>query len=288
MKTENVLIIGASSKAAVNLTRLLSSEEKYQLYGISSKFKIKNPHAKIINYQDLAILQRIKFSRVIVMASLLPHQSNSLSDFIQINDKIKMTLERLCFANHNSSIIFLSSFDIYDKTTPSIDLSTPLNLTGPYSRSKFEMECFISGFALANRMSHLIARLPIFLYEGGRTNLINRLGHQAFNQGNFSLYNKESSMGGVFDVEGLAKLIPLNIPIKTHNAVNCGAIPDITFFEIGELAKKYGLKNILWRRSKVKNPTVDLESLRSVGFEPQSSRQIIEHWFRNEHLKLES
>lgn len=286
MKTENVLIVGASSNAAINLARLLQYNEKYQLYGLSSKLRFKNPYAKTINYEDLTIFQKIKFSRVIVMASLLPHQSNSLADFMQINDKIKMTLERLCFKNHTSSIIFLSSFDIYEKTAPLIDLSTPLNLTSPYSKSKFDMECFISEFGLANQISHLIARLPIFLYQGGKTNLINRLGHQAFNQGSFSLYNKNSPLGGVFNVEGLARLISLDIPIKTHNAVNCGAIPDITFFEIGELAKKYGLKKILWRASKVNSPEVELKSLRSVGFEPQSSRQMIEQWFRNEYMKL--
>jgi nucleoside-diphosphate-sugar epimerase len=281
----NTLIIGASSKLSYDYIKKYGAN-KSNFFGVSSKVDLffSDLDITIYGYSNLYKLVGIHFNEVLILSSRLPSENISLVSYIETNKKIMHVLrEVLAFQNLNTKITLISTFSVYSQYETFLDESSSVNLDSDYAFSKLELEKSLIAFANNNKFSLMILRVPTLLYKGVKTNFIGKLNTSIINNTSVKLFNPSSSVSLIFDVTHIIRIIKSNW--KGINLINCSAEPDITFLDIGDLAKKYGLKKIEWHNDTKPSLKVDSLKLFNILGELPSAKKIVKNWFKEEFIK---
>jgi nucleoside-diphosphate-sugar epimerase len=224
----------------------------------------------------------------LIIASRNPRQTGKLKDFLSVNNLIINALKLINYSEDSApKFTLLSSFSVYEKNLSHIDDGTAVMPNDYYGESKLLLEESLYDLSKVVAGDLLVCRLPTFLYNGvseRNDNFLAKLSLAIAANSSFTLTNPDACLSAVFDVESLVKLDQAFV--SGFKIINCGCIPDITFFEIGQLALALGLKNVDWK--KVDRPSVEvcLKSLnRLLGFKP-SAKELIKSWMVHE-VKLQ-
>ena len=275
------LIIGSSSKIALNFIK--NYKYKFtEFYGISSKKPFLNSEyfIKVFNFDEKKKISSIEFTNVLIISSRLPSEGGNLLDFVKINKKVMeiLNLLKLKIVDH-SRITFLSSFSVFKKELEYVNDITLPNPSDYYGESKLMMEKDVINFS-KKKINCLICRIPVFLYPNGNSNFINKIGYFCKTRKDVKLFNPYKKLGAVFDLNNF--LLLDYAKVSGINIVNCGADPDITFSEIGNLAIKYGAKNIVWENNEKVSTLVDLNKLTNLINRVPSAKVMVSNWFSKE------
>lgn len=285
MNVKNYLIIGASSNIAKKYISLIGKQGN-NFYGVSSKTNMgeKKHFKKIINYDEINQYSKIKFTNILIIASRNLRQGGTLDDFLYVNNLILNVLKSINYSEDNKpKFTFLSSYSVYDKNSSYIDDDTILMPSDYYGESKVLLEQSLYDLSKVYNGNLLVCRLPVFLYNGvseRNDNFLAKLSLAIVAKSSFTLANPDACLGAVFDVKSLVKLD--KALVSGIKIINCASTPDITFFEIGQLASELGLKKVHWKKTDRTSVRVCLKSLNQLlGFKP-SAKEIIESWMVNE------
>ena len=280
----NYLFIGSSSKIVdqyINENNLINA----RYYGVSSKVKSISYQGgvSIYGYENINLLKDIKFDVIIILASRLPWEDVSFSKYIDVNNQVEHLLKSLSSINLiRARVIFLSSLSVYKENEIEINENSPIDRKGNYVISKLKMEQSLMSLSKMLGFELLILRIPVFAYIGGSTSFISRLIIEAKNKSVFTLTNKHSFLSAIFDIEHLIIIERSNW--HGYSVVNCGAVPDITFNEIGQLACKNGLRYVKWEDNNRISQTINIDKISKIlGFKP-SSIGIVTKIFNQEFL----
>lgn len=280
---ENYLIIGCNSKAAKSFVKKYKQFNKsINFYGITSKDNKKHDKLfeSVFSYEDFS-KNNLVFSRILILASLLPSQNKQLSDFINVNKKILDILDSISIKKSNQSrITFISSFSVYKKNIEYIDDNTLIDPQDCYGESKLMMENSLIDLYKNQEFSLAILRMPVFLYFGGLNNFLNKIVLACRNNDKISLFNPQNKLSAVFDIENIIKLEQSSM--EKLNIINCGAIPDISFKDIGERAIMCGAKDVCWEFNNSFSTKVDTSRIKKLIGASPSAKQIVDNWLQEE------
>ena len=271
----NYLFIGASSKIVDYIIRN-NDYKSCKYYGVSSKKDLLwgRVDITVFGYEDIDKYKDVSFSTIFVLASRLPWEAVDLNAYLSVNNRVEDLLNSLSYENtKRSRIVLLSTFSVYDAGQSEInDLSCVVKKNN-YVISKLDMERIVLNYSETVGIESLLLRIPVFAYPGESTNFISRLIAATKSNGDFCLTNRHSKLSAIFDVDNLLAIEKNDW--AEHQIVNCGAYPDITFDEIGEIALSLGLEKIEWKVSDFPSQIVDTSALAEIlGIVP-SAREIV-------------
>ena len=268
----NTLIIGASSKLSYQFIEKYGAQNA-NFFGISSKFSnvFSDLNITIFNYLNFSDLKAINFDEVLILASRLPSENIVLKSFLETNTNIMNVLKEVLISNSkNTKITFISSYAVYNPLESFLDENSETYIDNDYANSKLEMEKDLANFAKNHNFNLLILRMPVLLYKGVKTNFLGGLRDAIKNNTIAKLSNPSSALSLVFDVENIVKLVKADW--EALILINCSSMPDITFSDIGVLAKGYGLSKLQWVEGNRPSQRVD------------SSRLYARKWLKEEFL----
>lgn len=281
----NHLILGASSNIAAEYIALNGVDEN-NFFGLSTKDNYKNLKMlnKSVGYSNIKYFSNIKFNKIFIISSRNPSDGGDLSEFIEVNKTIENIISNINFSvAQKPQIIFLSSFSVYDKQLAHISDTTETSPADNYGESKLLLEGKLIKFSKNNDIDLLILRLPVFLYNQvglSSSNFLAKLSLSIKLKQSFHMSNPESCLGAVFDMPSLVKLCSKKL--SGINIINCASNPDMTFFEIGEEAIKYGLEKVDWIVNDRPSVEICLNKINQIlGYEP-SAKKIIKNWMSTE------
>ena len=276
-KKNTVLIIGSSSYSAQSFISKYNQNNEHRIIGLTSKAKesSQNLSHDVFTYDEVEMLSDIQFDLVVIFASRLPSEGIGDAEYFEFNEVLKKTISDCVFMSTNSRIVFLSTFAVYDSTASKLDELTELKPRDAYASAKIEMESFILKWAAVRNTQAIIARMPVFLYQKGNSNFINKLATQIRLKGEFQLSNADQKFGAVFSIDSLVELC--KTANKTSAIVNCSSDPDITFRELAELAVRFGLRDIGWKVSNSPSPVIKMTTLSNFIQVASARRQIINY-----------
>ena len=284
LQKENYLIIGCSASVALLfVAQYKEINKQIKFFGLTSKKITSNSlfYEKVYSYGDKSI-EKVEFSRVLIFASRLPSDGGCLSDFLNVNNKILEALNHLTIMNNKKSrITFISSISIFQKNLEYINDSTIPNPQDYYGESKLLMESNLIKYSDNRDCSLIICRMPVFLYPNSpNPNFINKITKACRDKGRINLFNPKNKLSAVFDLKHL--LLIENSKVNRVNILNCGAIPDISFEEIGVIAEKNGLKEVLWGFNDNYSTLVDITKIEGLIGTSPSAKEIVIRSFLNE------
>jgi len=278
----NSLIIGASSKLSEQYVKK-NRAGRSKFYGISSKVEgvLSTPEMTIYGYSNASKLYKVNFDEILIFASRLPSENIQLKYFQDVNKNILSVLTNAAIPNSvNVKIIFISTYSVYDPFEDYIDEHSDTDAYSDYAYSKLEMENSLIKLATDHEINLLIMRMPVLLYKGVTTNFLGTLVSAIKNNETANLSNPSASLSLVFDVANIIRVVESEW--KGINLINCSSVPDITFTEIAELAKKYGLPRLEWIQSDRPSQRVGSSKLSAIIGEPPSAQEIVKNWFEEE------
>ena len=281
-----VLIIGGRSAASKDFAEIYKSRHQADFYGLTSKMVTAdsfNGPIKLFEYRNIDKIGSLNFDLVCVFATRLPHEKLELKGFLSVNSKIISVLEKIKYGNDAPRILFISTFSVYPQTSLIISENSKLQLDDFYSKSKALMEQNLFSWGASRNIPILVARMPVFLYRNVCTNFMARLMKACRSGHNFTLTNIDSPLEAVFDMASLVTMAKCDITANT--IVNCSAQPDITFREIGEIAKGYGLEEVIWREAARPSTKVSKKQLKNLIGSVPSAKSMILDWFEKENEK---
>jgi len=189
----------------------------------------------------------------------------------------------LIHKNTNTKIAFISSFSVYSVTEEYLSENSKTYNTSDYAKSKLEMEKSLKNFAEVKNFNLIILRMPVLLYKGVQTNFLGQLKKSIKNNTVAKLSNPSSGLSLVFDVKNIVEI--MNSEWHGFNLINCSADPDISFLEISNLAKKYGLSKLEWIETNRPSQNVNTSRLISILGRLPSGNEIVKNWFLEEFSK---
>lgn len=278
-----ILIIGASSTLAKSFVNLHSNPHN-EYYGLSSKTQngpVTSEGITLFGYNQINSITNIDFNQVLILASRLPSEKVELDSFLATTELVLNSIRPIMEHRKTSlRIIFISTFSVYSPDIPIIEDNTIVSSSSPYAESKLLLENELISIAKNYGCNLLILRMPVFAYPGGHSNFLARLVSATRNQSYFELVNKEQKLSALFDLRSLVEL--MRIDWQGIEIINCGATPDITFEELGEIALKYGLAGINWGKARNGSQIVSTVTLsKYLGYTP-SAREIVLNLFKEE------
>ena len=282
---KNILIIGASAQLACLFIEKYGPQNA-NFFGISSKFDdvFSDLNITIFNYLNFTPLKVINFDEVLILASRLPHENISLQSYLETNFNIMNVLKEILISNSkNTKITFTSTYSLYSPFESFIDENSKTYVVNDYCYSKLEIENDLANFANNYKFNLLILRIPTLIYKGATNNYLTNLRDAIKDNTVAKLYNPTSALSKVIDVENIVKLF--NADWNGLNLVNCSSMPDITFSEIGALAKDHGLSKLFWVEGYSHPQRVNSSKLLEILGELPSARKIINNWFKEEFPK---
>ena len=280
----NTLIIGASSKLSYQFIEKYGAQNA-NFFGISSKFSnvFSDLNITIFNYLNFSDLKAINFDEVLILASRLPSENIALKSFLETNANIMNVLKEVLISNSkNTKITFISSYAVYNPLESFLDENSETYIDNDYANSKLEMEKDLANFAKNHNFNLLILRMPVLLYKGVKTNFLGGLRDAIKNNTIAKLSNPSSALSLVFDVENIVKLVKADW--EALILINCSSMPDITFSDIGVLAKGYGLSKLQWVEGNRPSQRVDSSRLYAILGELPSAKKIVKNWLKEEFL----
>jgi nucleoside-diphosphate-sugar epimerase len=272
----NYLFVGASSKI-VNYFIRNNNYKNSKYYGVSTKpdIFIADKDIKVCGYNNINEFEDVSFNMIFVLASRLPWEDANFNQYMHVITQVEILLKALTNTNMEyAKMIFLSSLSVYDSNVMIVDESTPVVEKNNYAISKLEMEKMLSKYSEIMNFDILILRIPIFAYPGEGTNFVSRLISATKSKSEFTLTNKNSSLSAIFDIDHLIAIEKTNWSGSV--IVNCGAIADITFSQIGDIAIKNGLKKVNWKEGRKPSQVVNIDKISDLlKFAPSAYKTIL-------------
>ena len=278
----NTLIIGASSKLSDQYVKKYGVDRS-NFYGISSKVQgvLRTPNITIYDYSNASQLNKVNFDEILILASRLPSENINLKSFQDVNKNVLSVLTNIVIPNSfNVNITFISSYSVYNPLESYIDENSATYSDNDYAYSKLEMENSLIKLATGHGINLMIMRMPVLLYKGVNTNFLGKLVNAINNNETVNLSNPSASLSLVFDVENIIRVVESEW--KGINLINCSSVADITFTDIAELAKKYGLSRLEWIQSDRPSQRVGSSKLCTIIGELPSAQKIVKNWFKEE------
>lgn len=286
MYKENILIIGGRSAASKDFAEIYQSRHQANFFGLTSKMVTAdsfNGPIKLFEYRNIDKISNLTFDLVCIFATRLPHEKLELKEFLSVNSKIKAVLETINYGDDAPRVLFISTFSVYSQKSLIISENSKLQLDDFYSKSKALMEQNLFSWGASKNIPILVARMPVFLYKNVCTNFMARLIKACRSGQFFTLTNIDSPLEAIFDMATLVTMAKCNI--TTNTIVNCSAQPDITFREIGEIAKGYGLEEVIWGEAARPSTRVSKKQLKNLIGSVPSAKSMILDWFEKENEK---
>jgi nucleoside-diphosphate-sugar epimerase len=284
-KKTNTLIIGASSNLSKQYIEKYGAH-KSNFFGLSSKVQgpIKNLNITIYEYKTAKKLKNIKFDEVLILASRLPSENIKLQAYFDTNETVLNILTNIVIPNClNTKIIFISSYSVYSSVENFLDENSMTYKEDDYAYSKLNMENSLINLANSHNFNLMILRMPVLLYKGVNTNFLGKLLHAIKHDEIAKLSNPDASLSLVFDVDNIIKIVKSSW--KGSHIVNCSSRADISFSDIAQIAKDYGLLNLEWVKSDRPSQSVSSSKLCSIIGEQPSAQVIVKNWFKEEFQK---
>lgn len=278
----NTLIIGASSKLAGQYIKKYGVDRS-NFFGISSKVHgvFRAPNITIYDYTNASKLKNVNFDEILILASRLPSENVSLQSFQKANANVLNVLTNsIITSGLNTKITFISTYSVYSPFERHLDENSTTYSENDYAKSKLEMENSLIKLANSHEFSLMILRMPVLLYKGVKTNFLGKLVNAIIHDKTAKLSNPNASLSLVFDVDNIIQIIKSTW--KGCNLINCSSRADITFTDIAELAKEYGLSKLEWVESDRPSQSVDSSKLCSIIGELPSAQEIVQNWFEEE------
>ena len=284
-KKTNTLIIGASSKLSKQYIEKYGVH-KSNFFGVSSKVQgdIKDSNITIYEYKTAKKLKNIHFDEVLILASRLPSENITLQTYLDTNESVLNILIDIVIPNClNTKIIFISSYSVYSPVENFLDENSMTYKENDYAYSKLNMENSLIELANNHKFNLMILRMPVLLYKGVNTNFLGKLLYAIKNDETAKLSNPDASLSLVFDVDNIIKVIKSSW--QGSHIVNCSSRADITFSDIAQIAKDYGLLNLEWIKSDRPSQCVQQSKLISIIGELPSAKKVVKRWFKEEFQK---
>tara|TARA_B110001450_G_C17589260_1_gene468282 strand:- start:644 stop:1162 length:519 start_codon:yes stop_codon:yes gene_type:complete len=172
---------------------------------------------------------------------------------------------------------------VYSPVENFLDENSMTYKENDYAYSKLNMENSLIELANNHKFNLMILRMPVLLYKGVNTNFLGKLLYAIKNDETAKLSNPDASLSLVFDVDNIVKVIKSSW--KGSHIVNCSSRADITFSDIAQIAKDYGLLNLEWIKSDRPSQCVQQSKLISIIGELPSAKKVVKRWFKDEFQK---